>query len=364
MRCFERAPAMSEAAARAWPGATLALASAALFGAGTPFAKLLLDQADPWLLAGLLYLGSGLGLGAWLALRRIAGQVSSEAPMRQRDWPFLFGIVLLGGGIAPVLLMIGLATTDAAAASLLLNLETILTLAIAWLFLRENVDLKIAIGAAAILGGAILLSLPSDGGGGVGWGALAVAGACLAWAIDNALSRRLAATDPLPIAALKGLAAGGVNLALALLQGRAWPGVPLALGAGAIGLISYGASLVLFLRALRLLGMARSTAYFSLAPFIGAALAVLLLAEPITVRLCGAALLMGVGLALHLTERHEHVHEHAPLAHEHSHIHDEHHRHAHEADPAPDEPHTHPHRHARLLHRHPHYPDLHHRHRH
>jgi drug/metabolite transporter (DMT)-like permease len=348
----------------AWPGAPLALAAAALFGASTPFAKLLLGDVAPWLLAGLLYLGSGIGLGVLALLRRALGFSPGEAPLRRADLPWLAAVVLTGGVIAPVLLMAGLAQAEATTAALLLNLETVFTLAIAWLVFRENVDRRIALGAGAILAGAALLSWHPDSGPVPGWSTLAIAGACLCWAIDNNLTRKLSAADPLRIAGAKGLVAGLVNLGLALLQGAVWPNPPTALAAGAVGLLGYGVSLVLFVLALRHLGTARTAAYFSTAPFIGAVVAVALLAEPVTASLVAAAALMGAGLWLHLAERHEHLHQHAPLTHEHRHSHDVHHRHQHGPQDPPGEPHTHAHSHARLTHRHPHYPDLHHRHQH
>jgi drug/metabolite transporter (DMT)-like permease len=201
--------------------------------------------------------------------------------------------------------------------------------------------------------------------GGIGWGAFAIAGACLAWGLDNNLTRKLSAADPLQIAMVKGVAAGAVNLGLALATGNsALPSASLALGAGCVGLIGYGVSLVLFVLALRHLGTARTSAYFSTAPFIGAALAVAAFGEAVTVQLALAAALMAVGLLLHLAERHEHEHAHPAIEHEHRHAHDEHHRHDHgPADPA-GEPHTHRHRHGPIRHKHPHYPDLHHRHGH
>jgi drug/metabolite transporter (DMT)-like permease len=259
--------------------------------------------------------------------------------------------------------MLGLARTDAAAASLLLNLEGLATMGIAWLVFRENVDRRLLLGALAILAGALVLSL--QGGGVVlGPGALLIAAACLAWGIDNNLTRGLSAADPVQIATVKGLVAGTVNTALALALGSGLPGPAAAMAAGLVGFLGYGVSLVLFVLALRHLGTARTGAYFSLAPFVGAALAVAMLGEPLTVRLLAAGLLMGLGLYLHLAERHEHDHRHEPMEHEHAHVHDIHHRHAHADGTSPDEPHVHRHRHAPLVHRHPHYPDLHHRHDH
>lgn len=343
-------------------GISLALLSAVLFGASTPFAKLLLGTIDPWLLAGLLYLGAGFGLAAVHLSRVALGLPAAEAPLRRRDVPWL-GLVILAGGIGgPLLLMLGLARTDAASASLLLNLEGLATMAIAWLWFRENVDRRLLIGAFAILTGAALLSW--QGRAALDVGGVLIAGACLCWGIDNNLTRKLSSADPVQIAMLKGLVAGTVNLLLALANGAILPATSVMLAAGVVGFLGYGVSLALFVLGLRHLGAARTGAYFSLAPFVGAALAVVMLNEPISATLLAAAGLMGIGLWLHLAERHDHEHVHEAMEHEHRHCHDVHHRHEHPPGIDPVEPHVHGHRHKPMVHRHPHYPDLHHRHDH
>jgi drug/metabolite transporter (DMT)-like permease len=346
------------------PGAALAIAAAVLFGVSTPLAKLLLgDGVRPQLLAGLFYLGSGVGLSAVLLVRRVLGGGAGEARLRRTDLPQLAVAVILGGAVAPVLLMAGLARTTAASASLLLNLEGLVTMGIAWLVLRENVDRRLLIGAFAILAGAVLLSWT---GGSVhpDTGALLVAGACVAWGIDNNVTRSLSRADPMQVTAVKGLVAGSANLALALYTDAGIPSIPTIAAAAVTGFFAYGVSLVLFVLALRNLGTARTAAYFSTAPFIGAALAVGLFAEPVTGRLVGAGVLMGIGLYLHLREQHVHEHSHHEMEHEHRHVHDEHHQHSHGPSDPPGEPHSHRHRHQPLTHSHPHFPDLHHRHGH
>lgn len=346
-------------------GVLFALASAVLFGASTPLSKLLLGSVEPFLLAGLLYLGSGCGLFLWYWLRSwITGRHSKEATLKRSDFPWLAGSVFLGGVVGPLLLMLGLATTPAADASLLLNLEGVLTALLAWFLFKENFDRRIALGMACITGGGVLLSWTGDTTSGVPWGALAIGGACLAWGLDNNLTRRVSAGDPLQIAALKGLVAGSVNVTLALSIGSQLPGVLAVLAAAAVGLLGYGVSLTFFVLALRHLGTARTGAYFSLAPFAGAALSLLIFQDGISVSFLVATVLMGLGVWLHLTERHEHEHEHEPMDHEHSHVHDEHHQHEHEASDPPGEPHSHPHSHPAMRHSHPHYPDIHHRHDH
>jgi hypothetical protein len=165
------------------------------------------------------------------------------------------------------------------------------------------------------------------------------------------------------IACVKGLIAGPISIALALHLGAHMPASALTLRAGLLGFVGYGLSLTLFVVALRNLGTARTGAYFSLAPFIGAALAVAL-GAPLTGALLAAGLFMGVGMWLHLTERHAHLHRHSRLEHEHSHSHDEHHQHQHPDDRQAQEPHSHVHVHESLEHAHRHYPDVHHRYDH
>ena len=342
-------------------GMIYALLAAVLFGASTPFAKLLVGRVDPVLLAGLLYLGSGCGLFAWRWLwSRRTPRGPAEAPLRRADIPWLGGAVLFGGVVGPVLLMTGLTATPASTASLMLNLEGVLTALLAWFVFKENFDRRIALGMAAITAGGVVLSLESRPEAALPWGALAVAGACLAWAIDNNLTRKVSAGDPVQIAAIKGLVAGVVNVGIALVRGADFPGYWTVLACGVLGLAGYGVSLTMFVLALRSLGTARTGAYFSVAPFVGAAVSIPLLGDRPTAGFFVAAALMGVGVWLHLTERHAHAHDHEEMSHDHSHVHDEHHRHDHGPDEPPGEPHSHP----PLRHAHPHYPDIHHRHEH
>lgn len=351
------------------PGVLAALGSAFLFGAGTPLAKWLLGQMSPWMLAGLLYLGSGLGLALYRAWRGAARPRLAPGELR-----WLAAAVLCGGALAPVLLLAGLSVLPASHAALLLNAEAVLTALLAWLVFKENFDRRIAAGMAAIVAGALVLSWLVHGADTAVsgtqaatslWPALAVLLACLFWALDNNFTRKVALTDASWIACVKGLAAGTTNLALALLGGAALPGA-LQIGAAlGVGFLAYGVSLALFVLALRHLGASRAGAYFSTAPFVGALFAVLLLGEPVTWPLLAAALLMGWGIWLHLTEHHAHLHQHEALEHAHLHEHgddDTHHRHTHA--PAVAGAHSHRHRHEALVHSHAHYPDAHHQHRH
>jgi drug/metabolite transporter (DMT)-like permease len=343
-------------------GVGFALMAAVLFGASTPFAKLLLGDMAPVLLAGLLYLGSGLGLSALYLLRRRTA--ATEAPLTRVDLPWLAGAVFFGGVLGPVLLMLGLRATPASAASLLLNLEAVFTALLAWFAFRENFDRRIAFGMILIVAGGVLLSWQGETGLRLPPGSLAVAGACLCWGIDNNLTQKVSAGDPIQVTAIKGAVAGSVNLSVALSLGAALPAGLILAGALLVGFFGYGISLVLFVLALRHIGTARTGAYFSLAPFVGAAASLRLLHEPVGLSFFAAAGLMGFGVWLHLTESHEHEHHHAQVTHSHPHIHDEHHQHQHEEGMEPGEPHSHVHTHEPTTHTHPHFPDIHHRHGH
>lgn len=344
------------------PSVLYALAAAALFGASTPLAKLLGVGVPPMLLAGVLYLGSGLGL-AIVRFARDRGWRRSGLTVR--EWPWLMGAIFFGGVLAPVALMFGLTRTAGATASLMLNLESVLTAVLAWVVFRENADRRIVIGMLAIVLGGVVLSWPQQHAATDGWlGPLAVAFACLCWAIDNNLTRKVSASDALFIAGSKGVVAGVVNAGLALLIGAQLPAVATLGPILLVGFLGYGVSLVLFVLALRGLGSARTGAYFSTAPFLGAALSILILGESVSLWFMVAAALMAIGVWIHLLEHHAHEHQHEPLTHSHRHRHDEHHQHQHDFEWDGTEPHSHPHEHAPIRHSHAHFPDVHHRHRH
>lgn len=339
-----------------------ALLAASLFGASTPFAKALAGDISPVLLAGLLYLGSGLGL---TGVRLIRDGRWVESGLKASEWPWLLGAIGFGGVLGPAALMFGLVHTTGAAASLLLNLEAVLTAALAWLVFKENADARVVLGMVVIVAGGVLLSWPTEEIGATPWlGSLAIAAACLCWAIDNNLTRKVSASDALFIAGAKGLAAGTTNTALALLFGVPLPSLLAGASAMLLGLLGYGVSLVMFVLALRGLGSARTGAYFSTAPFIGATIALFGFGEATNWTFWAAAGLMGIGVWLHLTEHHQHEHEHGLVEHSHGHEHDQHHQHDHADGLNPSERHSHAHRHAPLTHSHPHFPDIHHQHSH
>lgn len=341
-------------------GALLGLLAALSFGVSAPLAKLLLADVSPQLLAGLLYLGAGVGL----ALYRLVRPSTREAPLARSDLPALLGVIALGGVAGPLLLLVGLARVSGTAGALLLNFEGPLTIVLAALLFGEHLGRSAALAATCILLGAVVLRVSPGEVAADTLGIVAIAGACLCWAFDNNLTQRLSLKDPFQLVRIKTIVAGAFNTALAFALGATLPPAPtvgLALG---LGLLSYGVSVVLDTYALRLHGAAREAAYYATAPFVGAVAAVPLLGESLGAAELAAMALMVAGVIFLLRERHAHEHLHEPMTHEHLHVHDEHHQHEHNLSDPPGEPHAHMHRHARQVHDHPHVSDLHHRHGH
>lgn len=340
-----------------------ALLAAFLFGASTPLAKLLIGDVPPVMLAGLLYLGSGVGLSIYRLVRDKSWQASR---MQAGEWKWLAGAIFFGGVLGPVALMYGLISNSGSTASLMLNLESVLTAVIAWVVFKENADKRIVLGMLAIVLGGVVLTFQHDTkeSGSSLLGLAAIALACTCWAIDNNLTRKVSASDPVFIASTKGLLAGIVNCIIASLMGMQFPEIQTTVVAMTLGLCGYGISLVLFVLALRGLGAARTGAYFSTAPFIGSAVALVFMGESASAAFWIASVLMGLGVWLHISEVHEHEHTHEMLEHAHAHSHDEHHQHEHSDGELFSNNHVHWHRHTALKHKHPHYPDIHHQHFH
>ena len=340
-------------------GVGYAVLAAVLFGASTPVAKLLVGSTPPVILAGLFYLGSGLGL----TVLRFAWRTSAEQSVARKDIPWLAGAVIAGGILGPIALMFGLRATSASSASLLLNLEGVFTALLAWFVFHENFDRRILTGMGLIVCGSVILSW-QGGNIGISVGAIGVVLACVCWGIDNNLTQKISVGDPSQLAAIKGIAAGAVNLGIGISIGGRLPGIWHVTAALIVGCVGYGLSLALFILALRHIGTARTGAYFSLGPFAGCVVSFVFLHEPLSLRFGVASVFIAVGVWLHLTEKHLHKHTHETMTHSHRHVHDEHHQHSHSPyDPA-GEPHAHAHTHEPITHTHAHYPDIHHRHRH
>ena len=344
-------------------GITFALLAAILFGASTPFAKLLIGEIDPWVLAGILYCGSGLGLIIVLVVKYLKTKILPSFPSK-KDFIWLMGATFFGGVLGPVFLMTGLMTSSAASSSLLLNLEGVLTSVIAWVIFREHYDRRIVFGMLTIVIGGVILSWSPHAAVGISTGTIFIIAACLCWGIDNNLTRNVSANDAIVITAIKSLVAGTTNILLVVYLGKSFPNF-LSMTFGALlGFFGYGVSIVCFVLALRSIGTSRTGAYFSVAPFAGAILSLIIFKNELSLQLLIAGGFMGLGVWLHMTESHSHEHVHEELYHSHEHVHDEHHQHTHSIDDPKGEKHTHIHHHRKLIHSHPHFPDIHHRHEH
>ncbi len=342
-------------------GVRYAIAAAVLFGSTTPIAKLFISDVHPVLSAAILYMGSGVGLSI---VRYLSTSSHTEAGIQRESYPWIAGAIFFGGILAPILLMAGLKSTTASSASLLLNLEGVFTAVIAWTVFKENFDTRIALGMVCIVLGGIILSCQNDFHAEISTGSVLIILACACWGIDNNLTQKVSSSDPYQVASIKGLTAGCFNFSMSILLGVFECSAPKAVMGLFLGFLGYGLSLAFFVMALRHIGTARTGAYFSLAPFWGAVLAILLLREEVSSSLMLAGIFMGAGLWLHITERHEHEHEHEEISHNHSHVHDAHHQHGHDERVDACNEHTHEHKHVKILHAHRHCPDIHHRHCH
>ena len=344
-----------------------AFLAAALFGASAPIAKLLLEDIEPVLLAGLLYLGSGMGavlLRGFQTWSTKQNQSMTEARLKFEDLPWLGGALLCGSVAAPIILFYSLRVTPAATIALLLNFEGVATTLIAALIFREAIGgwVWASIGVITVAGS--FLSWDASGNWGFSGGAIGVMATCVLWGLDNNFTRNVSAKNPLDIVAIKGLGAGGISLTLAVILGSPMPRWPVVGLTMLLGSLSYGLSIMLFILALRNLGTARTSAIFSSAPFIGALFSLAIFQETPTLTFIVAFVLMGVGASLLLGEQHRHVHAHPVATHEHRHRHDDdHHNHV-LAGHQSQEDHSHPHLHERLVHMHAHVPDIHHWHNH
>lgn len=292
------------------------------------------------------------------------GTVDREAPLNRSDLPWLSGAVIFGGIIAPVLLLIGLQQTSASNASLLLNLEGAFTVILACAIFHENLGRRVSVGILAVLLGGLLISWqPTVFGGGL-FGPLAIGAACLSWGIDNNLMQRISAGDAREVGAIKGLVAGTFNIFLGIWLGGTLPSATWTVVTLTVGFFTYGLSIMLYILSLRRLGTARTGAYFSAGPFIGAFLGLVLWHESASWSFVVASMVMIMGVWCLLSERHSHLHIHEALVHSHGHVHDEHHQHKHSPHDPSGKPHSHLHEHVPIAHSHTHYPDVHHRHSH
>ncbi|XCH79178.1 MAG: DMT family transporter [Candidatus Dehalobacter alkaniphilus] len=342
------------------------ITAAALFGASVPLAKLLLGDIAPVPMAGFLYLGSGIGMFLWRALPKTDKANCREAKIVKQDLPWLIGAILAGGIAAPIVLMVSLKHTPASTASLLLNFEGVATTVIAGAVFKEHVGKRIWGAVLLITLASILLSWNASGQWGFSLSAMGVLAACVLWGTDNNFTRNISVKDPYMIVAVKGLSAGMFSLILAFVIGQPFPHLSYAMIAMLLGCLSYGFSIVFFIRGMRELGSARTSALYGIAPFLGAAFSIFLFREMPGILFIGSLPVMIWGAVLLLKEEHIHLHRHIKIEHEHRHCHNDlHHTHVHQSDTTlKDGYHSHVHLHEETGHSHLHTPNIHHRHSH
>jgi len=344
-----------------------ALLAALLFGASAPIAKMLLRDISPLFMASFLYLGSGVGLLLWQMIGRFAShQPKSEASLTKKDHPWLFGAILFGGILAPILQMFSLRITPASTASLLLNFEGVATTLIAILIFKEAIGKKVWWAIILITLASILLSWDFRNAWGLSLGAIGIILACISWGVDNNMTRNISSKNPFSIVCYKGLGAGSFSLMAAILMRNQLPGFTLILIAMLVGFFCYGFSIVLFVLAMRNMGSIRTSAWFGSAPFIGVILSFVILREIPNPLIYLSLPIMILGAVFLINEDHDHIHDHERMEHSHKHSHkDGHHDHTHEdLEEQKNYQHSHQHKHEILQHNHPHLPDIHHRHSH
>ena len=281
------------------PAVFCAVGAAALYALNTPFSKLLLGDVPPRMLAALLYLGAGLGMLLVRFFDRIAGRDRPENPLTRRDLPYTAGMVALDIA-APIFLLTGLSETTASNAALLNNFEIVATALIALLLFREPISRRLWLAIALVTLASALLSFEDASSLSFSRGSPLVLLACVCWGFENNCTRRISSRDPVEIVIVKGFGSGLGALCVALLLGERLPVALPLLGALLLGFVAYGLSILLYLYAQRGLGAARTSAYYALAPFFGAALSFLLLRDAFSPGFALALALMAAGAALAL----------------------------------------------------------------
>lgn len=339
-----------------------AVLAAALYSISSPVSKLLLNELKPIQMAALLYLGAGVGMFAVRLLRNIGSKERKEATLTRTELPYVLAMIVLDIA-APILLMLGLSTTDPANVSLLNNFEIVATSFIALFLFKEAIGHRMWIAIGLISLSSVVLSLRGMQSLAFSMGSVLVLLACCCWGFENNCTRRLSLKDPLQIVIIKGIGSGIGALMIAIVTNSFARHIPSILAALLVGFVAYGLSIYFYIKAQRILGAARTSAYYATAPFIGVILSWIIFREGITVQFIIACSIMLIGSYFAVSETHYHSHVHDHITHEHKHSHtDGHHIHTH--NPTFTGEHSHVHTHASVEHSHAHTPDTHHTHNH
>ena len=330
---------------------TYAILAAALYAINVPLSKMLLPYVGPTMMAAFLYLGAGFGMLIYELAGKCVGKKEEKESLTKSELPYTIAMVVLDIA-APILLMFGIARTNAANVSLLNNFEIVATSLIALVVFREVISKRLWFAIVLVTIASIVLSVEGAGAFMFNRGSLFVLGACLCWGLENNCTRMLSNKNPSEIVVIKGIFSGLGSLVVAFIVGDKMPEVKWLACVLLLGFVAYGLSILFYIKAQKDLGAAKTSAYYSIAPFLGVAFGMLLLGERPRAQFYIAFVLMLIStyfmvkdtIALQHTHEHEHthIHEHSHgdyvHAHEHTHVHTHIHTHGEES-----ENHTHEH---------------------
>lgn len=277
--------------------AVFAVLAAAFYAVNAPLSKLLMAEVDSTMMAAFLYLGAGLGLGLCTGIGRLMGKNAIQEPLTRKELPYTVAMVVLDIA-APILLMNGIARANSANVSLLNNFEIVATTLIAFAVFREAVSHRLTLAIALVTVASILLSFEGAGSFTFSTGSLFVLGACACWGLENNCTKMISSKSSVEIVIIKGLCSGGGSLVIALALGEALPQPRWALGVLALGFVAYGLSINFYIMAQKHLGAAKTSAFYSIAPFLGVAFSMLLLGERPGTRFYLALLIMVLATAM------------------------------------------------------------------
>lgn len=337
-----------------------AIVAAALYAINVPFSKMLLGYVEPTMMAAFLYLGAGLGMFVYSIASRASGKTSSTEPLTKKELPYTIAMVVLDI-IAPILLMFGIRASHAANVSLINNFEIVATSIIALLVFKEIISKKLWIAIALVTIASVILSFEGTGSFEFNIGSLFVFGACLCWGIENNCTRMISNKSSIEIVVIKGTFSGLGSLIVALAIGESIPSILWMMCVLLLGFVAYGLSIYFYVMAQKDLGAAKTSAYYSIAPFLGVAFGMLILGERPEIQFYVALAVMIIStyfmikdtIELQHTHEHSHTHthehSHGDIVHSHEHTHTHTHIHVHGADSD-----NHEHNHHTMSHEHSH----------
>lgn len=337
-----------------------AILAAALYAINVPFSKMLLNQVEPTMMASFLYLGAGLGMFVYSIALKATGKTPSTEPLTKKELPYTIAMVVLDI-IAPILLMFGIKASHAANVSLINNFEIVATSLIALFVFKEVISKRLWIAISLITVASVILSFEGAGSFEFNIGSLFVFGACLCWGIENNCTRMISNKSSIEIVVIKGTFSGLGSLIVALAIGESIPSIPWMMCVLLLGFVAYGLSIYFYVMAQKYLGAAKTSAYYSIAPFLGVAFGMLILGErpeiqfyiALAIMISNTYFMIKDTIELQHTHEHNHTHthehSHGDTVHSHEHTHTHTHIHVHGADID-----NHEHNHQTMSHEHSH----------